>query len=106
MGSVIREVAGRAGVRVIDAGRQELIAAADAPAFVDSCVAEGCRILGVEGFHVVNGGVEPQMDAIADFSTLSDLTDSAREAREFLASLGDAGLAFAFTLGEEPALES
>lgn len=100
MGSVIRRVADRAGVPVVDVGRQELIAARDARAFVESCLAERQRILGIEGFRLLDGGVEPQMDAIADFSSLSDSTDSTEEAQQFLASLGDRDLSFVFTLAD------
>jgi hypothetical protein len=97
---MIRRVANRAGVRVLSVGRQELVAAPDAAAFVDSCLAERCRILGVEGFHIVNDHVEPDMDAIADFSAMRDSTEAVKEARQFLGRLDDPDLAFAFILVE------
>lgn len=100
MGSVIREVAQRADVRLREAGGLLLVSAADAPAFLEACLAARCQILGIEGFDIVDGGVRPDMEVIADFSELADAEQSVAEARAFLATIDDTELAFDFTIAD------
>lgn len=92
------ELARRGGVSLRRIGTVDLVDAADAPAFLDACASAGTRVLGVEGFHVVDGGVVPDMEAIADFSSLTDSNESVREARAFVVATADPDLAFEFIL--------
>lgn len=91
------ELAGRAGIAIRAVGGLELIAAAEAPAFLDACSGVGARVLGVEGFRIWEGGVEPDMNAIADLSGVLDPDDSVAEARGFV-SAAASDLSFDFTL--------
>lgn len=76
MGPMTTELAGRAGLSVRAVGGLGLIAATDAPAFLGACSGVGVHVLGVEGFRASDGGVEPDMDAIADLSDVLDPDES------------------------------
>lgn len=101
MGSVIVDLANHAGITLRYAAGLELVPAREAEAFVDACIETGTRILGIEGFEVSGDVVRPDMDAIADFSALSDARTSADEARQFLSSIDAGDLAFEFVLAED-----
>lgn len=100
MGSMIRRVARRARIQIFEVGGLQLVAASDAPAFLEACRAEQCLILGIEGFRVIESGVQPDMDAIADFSEVDDPAESVAEATDFFDSVADSELVFEFTLAD------
>jgi hypothetical protein len=102
VGSMIRDLAERATIRLHHAGGLQLIAAADAPAFLEACLTAHCQILGIEGFEILDGEVRPEMEAIADFSEIDDPDQTVAEARRFLDAVEDQELAFEFTIvGED-----
>jgi hypothetical protein len=70
-----REVAEAAGVRCHVAGAATLIACDDAEAFLERCRAVKLRVIGAEGFDLIDGHRRSDMGAILD---LSDLNDAAR----------------------------
>lgn len=79
MESITTKIAAKAGIPVIERGQHtHLVRFADAERFVSLCGEEGIVIVGIEGFVQVSGGITPQMDLIADFSSLSDLPCSDR----------------------------
>jgi hypothetical protein len=101
MGSVIAELAERAGISLRDAGGLRLVMGMDTPAFLDACLTAHCRIVGIEGFDIVNDGVRPDMEAIADFSAVDDPAESVAEARRFVGALDDQDRAFDFVLSSD-----
>lgn len=56
-------------------------------------------MLGIEGFKLLDRGVQPDMSAIADPSELDDPAESVAEAKIFLEALSDTDLAFDLVLG-------
>lgn len=97
MGSVTARLARQTGLPVRTVGGLHLMASADAPAFLDACSAAGVRVLGFEGFRVLEDSVEPEMDVITDLSDLVDPEESIREARAVVES-AESDLFFDFTL--------
>lgn len=95
-------LAKRAGVRLRSRPGVDLVAAADAPRFLDACEAEGVRVLGLEGFTLRGEELWVDMERIADFSSVTDPDESVREGRLFVARVTAPGLLFDFTLDFEP----
>ena len=84
MGQVATAIARKADVPVHQVGRSSLIAWADAEAFLQACGDARGLILGIEGFHVLDDRLEPDMGWIADFSSLDDVDASIVESRSFI----------------------
>jgi hypothetical protein len=101
MGSVVAEIAARAGVRLREAAGMQLVPAREAGVFLDACLTAGTRIIGIEGFDVLAGDVRPDMNAIADFSDIDDPRESIEEARRFLAVIEDEELALEFVIDDQ-----
>ena len=91
----------RAGIGIREVGGLQLVAFADARAFLDACVAAGMLVLGIEGFYFDNRQVRPDMGAIADFSQMTNSKESVLEARSFIDAVGRPEMLFDFTLSEE-----
>lgn len=91
----------QAGIDIREVGGLQLVALADAWAFLDACVAAGVLVLGIEGFYFDNDQVRPDMGAIADFSQMANSEESVLEARSFLGAVGRPEMLFDFTLSEE-----
>lgn len=91
----------QAGIGIREVGGLELVAFADARSFLDACVAAGVLVLGIEGFYLDSGQVRPDIDAIADFSQMTDSEGSVVEARSFIEAVGRPEMLFDFTLSEE-----
>ncbi|MDP2269634.1 MAG: hypothetical protein Q8K32_02810 [Archangium sp.] len=72
--------------------------------FIEACIENDFAIIGIEGFEMVEGGIRPRMDLIADFSerdalTWSHLKDRAnRSAIDFLSALNDPVVHLNFTV--------
>lgn len=101
---LIAEIANSVGVRVRLSGQTELVAAADLVAFLEAVRSRELCVLGLEGFRVVEGSLVPEMDAIADFSTLSSSAaseHSVAEALQFLSAVGAPDLYYDVTLRED-----
>jgi len=98
------ELCQQAGISVKRIGGLELIAASDAEGFIRAARARGVVILGIEGFRIQGSGVSPDMDAIADFSTLADDNEGAAKslqaADRFLSGASRQDLYFDFTVKE------
>lgn len=91
----------RAGVRFREAGALQLVSFADTQAFLDACEDSRVLVLGIEGFYLENAQARPDMDAIADFSQISDCEESVREARSFIEAVGRPEMLFDFALSED-----
>lgn len=91
----------QAGIDIREVGGLQLVAFADARAFLDACVTAGVLVLGIEGFYFDNAQVRPDMDAIADFSQMTSSEESVLEARSFIEAVGRPEMLFNFTLSEE-----
>jgi hypothetical protein len=104
VGSMMDDLARRAGVTIQRTGALDLIPAAGASAFVNASSEAGVRILGIEGFKIIDGDARPDMTAIADFSDIRGEPASNAEAVAFMKSLNDPELMFEFTLDEKGAL--
>jgi hypothetical protein len=93
----------RAGVHVPPDGGLRLLDPADVDAVLDAAEASGTQILGIEGFRRLDDGVQPEMDAILDLSSMSDATESVRASRRFMSNLGIAGLVYDLTVADPDA---
>jgi len=77
----------------------ELIAFNDVENFIIALHARNIIVLGIEGFHIVDDAVIPDMNAIADFSTTSKESDrSISDVRRFVRNVGNASVFFDFTI--------
>jgi hypothetical protein len=90
----------KAGIEIREVGGLQLVALADARAFLEACEAAGVLVLGVEGFRLDSGQVHPDLGAIADFSQLTDSRESVLEARSFVEAVGQPEMLFDFALSE------
>jgi hypothetical protein len=99
-GDLIEQIAARAYVALHRRGALELIAAADARRFLDVCDARCVRVLGIEGFYVHDHYVRPDGSRIADFSSVTDQSESVVEARRFIDRAARVDLMLDFTLAE------
>jgi hypothetical protein len=88
----------QAGVRLHRRPRMDLIAVDDAHAFLDACAARGVRVLGIEGFYLRGDELHVDMSRIADFSSVTDASQSIDESRRFVDEVGVANLMLDFTL--------
>ena len=83
----------------------EFIGHNDLEAFLLAVSARDLVILGIEGFYLVKGGAMPEMNAIADFSSLLDGSDvsetSIKEARLFLRKVSKPDMFFDFAIDEQ-----
>jgi hypothetical protein len=75
-----------------------LIACNEALGFLEACRTEGVKILGAEGFDLVDDGRRPDMGAILDLSSVDDASGSVDEAQSFVAEVCRDGLMFEFQL--------
>ncbi len=103
---LIAEIAYSVGIGVRHSGQTELVAAADLVRFLEAARARDLRVLGLEGFRIVGSSLVPDMDAIADFSSIGGSATSAEtvdEALQFLLNVGEPALFYEVTFGEEPA---
>lgn len=91
-----------AGIDIRESGGLELVPFAEASSFLDACAAAGMLVLGIEGFNFDGGEVRPDMNAIADFSQLTDSEGSVLEARSFIEAVGRQEMLFDFALAEGP----
>lgn len=69
----------------------EYLTADQALHFVNACEQDGVFIFGIERFLCADGKNAPDLDGIADFSSLSpqDVRGAALSARKFLSLFGD-----------------
>ena len=68
--------------------------------FLDHCETAGLRLLGAEGFRLVTDGIEPDMSAILDLSSVKDPASSVREARRYLQTVSTPDILFEFVLDD------
>jgi hypothetical protein len=97
------EIGSSAGVVVHRVGQTELVAAADLACFLRAVRARNLRVLGLEGFRIDGDSLVPDMDAIADFSSMAasaPSVDTVAEALLFLSEVGERKLHYELTLDE------
>jgi hypothetical protein len=63
--------------------------------------ASGLRILGVDGFYLRDDEIHVDMSRIADFSSVTDASQSIDESRRFVDEVAVADLMLDFTLGAD-----
>jgi hypothetical protein len=95
---LVHEVAEAVRVRCRSVSGASLIACEDAPAFLNGCLAAGIRVVGAEGFDLIDDNRRPDMGTILDLGDLDDPARSTAEAREFVTSVCRGGLMFEFQL--------
>jgi hypothetical protein len=71
MPELIEQIAGKLGIQMRAQGALRLIRLQDCQRVIAACKAQGVLILGIEGFTISKGKAVPDMDMIADFSTLA-----------------------------------
>ncbi len=87
-----------AGIAIREVGGLQLVTFADTEAFLAACVAADVLVLGVEGFYLESEHARPDMDAIADFSQISDCKESVLETQRFIEAVGQPTMLFDFAL--------
>lgn len=92
------QLAEQAGVRLYRRPRMDLIAVEDANAFLDACASRSVRILGIEGFYLRGDELHVDISRIADFSSVTDASQSIDESRRFVDDVAVEGLMLDFTL--------
>ncbi len=100
---LVAQIAASVDINVHQSSHTELIAAADIVRFLEAVRSRDISVLGLEGFHMVEGRLVPDMDAIADFSSFSGGVSSEEvvaEALRFLASVRGLDLLYDVTLDE------
>lgn len=101
----ILDIAESAGVTVTMHANTELIAIEDAERFVHALERHGLIILGFDGFFLDDPYIIPDMDMIADFSSLYREADAAQRsvaaAIRILRSAGKPGHYFDFVVATE-----
>jgi hypothetical protein len=103
---LIAEIAYSVGIGVRHSCQTELVAAAELVRFLEAVRARDLRVLGLEGFRIVGSSLVPDMDAIADFSSIGGSATNAEtvdEALLFISNVGEPDLFFEVTFGEESA---
>ena len=100
---LIARIAQASGVQLRCIASLELVAFDDVERFLAVTAKYDVVVLGIEGFRVVAGRAEPDMDAIADFSSAPAMSrsasDSIREAERFVREVGEPTMFFEFVLG-------
>jgi hypothetical protein len=91
-------IAKDAGVRFHVTSTATLISCDEAPSFLEACRSERVKIVGAEGFDLVEDGLRPDMRAILDLSSVDDASGSIDDAQRFVAELCREGLMFEFQL--------
>ena len=102
---LIAELASSVGISIRQCGQMELIAASDLVQILEAARKHNARVLGLEGFHIVGNSIVPDMDAIADFSSMIDSTtnvETVDQALHFLSNVKEADLFYEVTFREEP----
>lgn len=98
MGSLIDDLALRAGVHVLERGGLRLVSYADLLTLLNTCRLAGVRVLGIEGFRVAGAVVAPDMEVILDLTDVFDPPGSVTEAERFLEKVADRELMFDVTV--------
>jgi hypothetical protein len=99
---LIERLADDAGVSLTVHGSLHLVAAKDAERILSAIEKTGVVVLGIEGFHLRNGRISPDIEAIADFSDVSASTNGSLESvassRQFMNRVRSHGLFVEFTI--------
>ncbi|MCL4472455.1 MAG: hypothetical protein M1539_04395 [Actinobacteria bacterium] len=98
MGSLTEDLARHAQINVVNIGGLHLVATTDIATFLDTCQTENVLVIGIEGFRLEGERVLPDINAIADFSHLSNSIESIVEARRFFDAVDKPGMVYDFTL--------
>ena len=94
----VNSIAKRAGVEIFIHSGIMLFSEHNAMSVLDEICKCGARILGIDGYYFNNGILVPDMNAIADFSSISDHRQSVNDARIFLEKRANRDYLFEFTL--------
>lgn len=98
----LNTVAQEGGIETIVVCGIKFISQSDGILFVNSSRRLKTQILGIERFIVIDDSVVPDMDHIADFSSLTDYEESALESLIFIQSLPkNANALLDFTLSQD-----
>lgn len=73
---LIQKIASSAGVKIYLNGQTELVAAEDLVKFLEEARARYLHVVGLEGFRIADNSLTPDMDAIADFSSIVESATS------------------------------
>jgi hypothetical protein len=101
---LIAEIAISVGIGVHVSGQAELVGSADLAKFLQGVRTRRLRVLGLEGFRIVGSSLVPNMDAIADFSSIAQSAsseDTVDEALRFLSEVKGSDLLYEVTLTED-----
>jgi hypothetical protein len=93
----LHEVAEASGVRCHLATRATLIACEE-PRFLEGCRAANIRVVGAEGFDLIDTSIRPDMEAILDLGDLIDPSGSVEDAIRFVDAVYRPGLMLEFQL--------
>ena len=93
-------IAQSVGVDVALHGSMELINHRHIARFLTGCEAHDVHVLGIEGFRVREGSIQPDMNAILDCSYVSDRNRSRAEARDFIERMAATDLSYDFVFRE------
>lgn len=93
-----KELGRLAGVTVARFGGLMLVESGEAEKLLDFLEGYDVLILGIEGFFVIDQVIVPDMNAIADFSSLRSPSESVREARMFVKAVAKRDLFLDFDI--------
>ena len=92
------EVAQTAGLRCHLGTGATLFPCEDGLQLLDACRDASIRVIGIEGFDVVDGQRRPDMATILDLGNVEEPADSVEEAQRFIAEVCRLGLFLEFDL--------
>lgn len=101
MALILNEVAKSAGAALTRSGHSDYVRADQLENLFNHCEKLGVRLVGAEGFHLSDGTVVPEMDAILDLSGADAKVDPA--AVRFAKRFEGSGLHFEVSLVDENA---
>ncbi len=99
---LIEEMAFKAGVEVRTRGNKRLIKSADIPALLDAADEAEVVLIRIEGFTIEGSATRPDMNAIADFSTVKTSLESIRASKIFFKEVNRPELWFEIVLKRLP----
>ncbi|MES1189700.1 MAG: hypothetical protein ABUS47_01350 [Steroidobacter sp.] len=102
---LVAELAKVINIQVITKGSLDLVAMKDVNALLDEAMSRRLLVVGIEGFHIRDEQVMPDMNAIADFSANihsdNPVNASIHQSLRFVREVGDAEMYFDFVFMRE-----
>lgn len=88
------------GINVVIRGSSCLIPFEHMETVLEACKIKGFTVLGIDGFWKRDGALVPEMDVIADFSTMDSPVGSFSNAICFIRTMGKPGMFFELVISQ------